>query len=144
MVALLLIATMTDLRRRRIPNAIPAAIVLLSAALMVAEPAQALSPGWSASALGALFALVTTLPGHAFRALGAGDVKLLAACGVALGWPGTALFVILWLMMLAVLGVALRLLGRGDAYPAAPAMLASAFLLYLLDVLLETRYESLQ
>jgi prepilin peptidase CpaA len=44
--------------------------------------------GWQDAALGGLTGLATLLPLYLLRILGAGDVKLLAAIGAFVGYPG--------------------------------------------------------
>jgi prepilin peptidase CpaA len=75
-------AVATDLRSRRIPNAVTLTTAVAGLVLAAA--------GWSgvslhASMAGLVVGLVLMLPGHAFGGTGAGDVKLLAAVGTLLG-----------------------------------------------------------
>jgi prepilin peptidase CpaA len=76
------VAAILDLRSRRIPNWLTAtallAGVLLNGMLSGLE-------GAVASVLGAAVGLAMLLPFYAMRAIGAGDVKLLAALGALLG-----------------------------------------------------------
>jgi prepilin peptidase CpaA len=79
-----LVATVVDIRTRRIPNAVTAAMA--GAGLGLA------AFGWNgislvAAALGLALGLALMLPGHVLGATGAGDVKLMAAIGSLLG-PG--------------------------------------------------------
>ncbi len=84
------VALLTDLRARRIPNA-------LTAALALAALGVHLAAGWSS-----LFVAVATLLGVAvlgflafsMRWLGAGDVKLLATSAAMLGFPDALSFLI--------------------------------------------------
>ena len=81
---LLVLACVTDLRSRRIPN------VLTGTAVVCAVVFHLATGGWSAagwSALGLCIGTVLFLPMFALRGMGAGDVKLLAAVGAWLG-PG--------------------------------------------------------
>jgi prepilin peptidase CpaA len=88
---LLLIATaaaITDIRRRRIPNS----LVLMGwvSGLVLNSLAYGM-PGFLASLKGAGLALLVYLPLFAFRAMGAGDAKLMAAIGAICGpvnWLG--------------------------------------------------------
>jgi prepilin peptidase CpaA len=78
----LLVATVVDLRTRRIPN-------LLTGSMAIAGLGLA-AFGWGsisvgAALLGCVIGLVLMLPGHALGATGAGDVKLMAAVGTLLG-----------------------------------------------------------
>lgn len=82
------VASWTDLRSRRIPNALT--IPALGAALCV-HGALGAGQGLLLSACGALAAGALLLPGYLFRFTGAGDVKLLMAVGAILSFPA-ALF----------------------------------------------------
>ncbi len=76
------VAVATDLRWRRIPNALTLATATLGMAL-AAFGTSDLTP---ASALGGCLAgLLLMLPGHLVGGTGAGDVKLMAALGCVLG-----------------------------------------------------------
>ena len=77
-----------DLRTRRIPN------WLIAVGLAAALAAQG-TRGWAGvreAGLGILLALAVYLPLYALRAVGGGDVKLMAAIGVAAG-PGNWLVI---------------------------------------------------
>lgn len=82
--AVAMIAVVTDLRRRRIPNLLtfPAMAVGLLANGLLGGPSGL---GWSA--LGLLLGVALFLIPVAMGGMGAGDLKLLAALG-ALGGPG--------------------------------------------------------
>jgi prepilin peptidase CpaA len=78
----LLVATIVDLRTRRIPNVLTG--TMASAGLgLAALGVGSISVG--AAVLGCVVGLVLMLPGHALGATGAGDVKLMAAVGTLLG-----------------------------------------------------------
>lgn len=109
---LVLVACVTDLRRRRIPNAL--VLFALAGGLLVnlAGP-QAAGPGglftldpgalgWRGALLGALAGLGLFLPMYMMRAMGAGDVKLLAGVG---SFVGPAAVLNLALFILAMGGV---------------------------------------
>ena len=78
----LLVATVVDLRSRRIPNVLTGAMAVAGFAL-AALGFGGISLG--AAVLGSLVGLMLMLPGHALGATGAGDVKLMAAVGSLLG-----------------------------------------------------------
>jgi prepilin peptidase CpaA len=76
------LAAIVDLRYRRIPNWLTASLVLTGLVLNVWQF------GWSGGGLalaGAGLGLAILLPFYAVRAIGAGDVKLLAGLGALLG-----------------------------------------------------------
>jgi prepilin peptidase CpaA len=79
-----LAATIIDLRTRRIPNTLTAAM----AGIGIGLAASGLS-GMSvwASMAGFALGLALMLPGHALGATGAGDVKFMAAVGAIVGVP---------------------------------------------------------
>lgn len=79
---LLLVAAWHDIKSHRIPNLLVLAGVLLGFFL------RARMDGWSGAANGGqglALGLAVLLPFYAMRALGAGDVKLMAMVGVFLG-----------------------------------------------------------
>jgi prepilin peptidase CpaA len=80
--AVTVIATVTDLRTRRVPNW----LTFGSAAAGLAMAAMHVDGVGVAGALeGLLVGLLLMLPGHLIGKTGAGDVKLLAAVGTLLG-----------------------------------------------------------
>jgi prepilin peptidase CpaA len=103
LVALLLAATVSDVRRRRIPNALVLYGMLLGLAFQTftATGSGLLEDGglgpWTAL-MGGLTGLALFLPLYALRMMAAGDVKLLAMVGV---WLGTAsvLYAALWSLL---------------------------------------------
>jgi prepilin peptidase CpaA len=78
-----LTATIIDIRSRRIPNALTAAMAAVGVGL-AASGVSGVS--LAASIGGAVVALLLMLPGHALGATGAGDVKLMAAVGFIVGF----------------------------------------------------------
>ena len=119
----LAIAVVTDVRMRRIPNALTASMAAAGFAIAVmglgVTPAQA--------GLGLLVGLAVMMPGHLIGATGAGDVKLLAAIGSLVG-PSLALRVCLYSMVaggvLAVAVAARRGLLTSTFYNAAALVTA--------------------
>ena len=79
-----LAATIIDIRTRRIPNVLTAALSGIGIA-MAATDLNGIST-WAALA-GCALGLALMLPGYLLGATGAGDVKLMAALGTILG-PG--------------------------------------------------------
>jgi prepilin peptidase CpaA len=79
------LAAVIDLRTRRIPNALTAALAVIGIGIAAAR----LGPiGLGGALLGCALGLAFMLPGHVFGKTGAGDVKLFAAAGALLG-PAT-------------------------------------------------------
>jgi prepilin peptidase CpaA len=78
----LLVATIVDLRTRRIPNVLTGTMAGAGLGLAVFG-LGGISAG--AAVLGCVVGLVLMLPGHALGATGGGDVKLMAAVGSLLG-----------------------------------------------------------
>jgi prepilin peptidase CpaA len=77
-----MVATVVDLRTRRIPNVLTASMAAAGLALALAG-VSGISLG--AAALGCMLGLALMLPGHVLGATGAGDVKLMAAVGALVG-----------------------------------------------------------
>jgi len=78
----LLTAAVIDLRSRRIPNELTAAMALIGIGLAAAG-VSGVTVG--ASLAGMVLGLLLMLPGYALGATGAGDVKLMAAVGAIVG-----------------------------------------------------------
>jgi len=78
----MVVATVIDLRTRRIPNELTAAMAGIGVGLSAAGVSGV--PLW-ASMLGFVVGLALMMPGHVLGATGAGDVKLMAAVGAIVG-----------------------------------------------------------
>jgi len=76
------VATVIDIKVRRIPNALTATMAGIGIGL-AASGASGISLG--ASLGGLIVGLALMLPGHALGATGAGDVKFMAAVGAIVG-----------------------------------------------------------
>jgi prepilin peptidase CpaA len=87
--ALAVIACITDLRSRRIPNALTFGGAIAALALHGLVPG---GHGFGFSATGWVVGIAMFFPFFALGGLGAGDVKLLGAIGACLG--GSAVFVV--------------------------------------------------
>lgn len=129
---LLLWLTVHDLRDRRVPNAIvyPSILFGLSGAALQGPEQAGLALAGGALAFGVMLALAVASRG----AMGMGDVKTAALCGVFLG-PGDALQALALGSLLAAV-VALTLLAsrrasRGDSMPLVPFLALSTFALVI-------------
>jgi Flp pilus assembly protein protease CpaA len=79
------LATVIDLRTRRIPNALTGSLAVVGLGLAAAQLGTV---GIGGAIFGGLLGFAFMLPGNVFGATGAGDVKLFAAAGALLG-PAT-------------------------------------------------------
>ncbi len=95
----------TDLRTRRIPDAVPATLVVAGLAFSAMHGWQSL--GVSAILLVAVFLLGTLL--FSLHLVGGGDVKLIAAASATLGWPQTGPFLLYTIFAGALLGTGIAL-----------------------------------
>jgi prepilin peptidase CpaA len=75
-------AVYTDIRRHRIPNKLIATGLILALLLQLATGA---AHGMWSGLLGGMLGLVCFVPFYAMRAMGAGDVKLMAVVGIFMG-----------------------------------------------------------
>ena len=119
LLALLLAATVIDVRTRRIPNVLVASGMLIGFAVHAIAPAgDGLfaatwgSIGFVQSLLGWGAGLALFLPLHLLRALGAGDVKLLAMVGAWLGVPLLVGATLLTLLAGGAMALTVMLLSR--------------------------------
>lgn len=97
------IAAITDLRTRRIPNAVSAGLAAAGLALHAVQDPHGL--GICIALLIAVFLSGTFL--FSLGIIGGGDVKLLAAAAAALGWPQTGPFLLYTIFAGALLGIAI-------------------------------------
>jgi prepilin peptidase CpaA len=115
LLALLAAAAVCDYRTYRIPNLITAGGTVFALAYNTLVPPE-WHAGWTWAPAGLLLGLGAMLPMYAIRAMGAGDVKLMAMVGAFLGLHGT-LYALLFSVIaggVAALGYALhrQVLGR--------------------------------
>lgn len=82
LVAGLAVATVIDVKSRRIPNLLTASMIGLGLGLAAAGASGISLP---ASILGFFLGFLLMMPGYALGATGAGDVKLMAAVGAIVG-----------------------------------------------------------
>jgi prepilin peptidase CpaA len=103
--ALLIAAVECDLRTRRIPNALIGVGISLGLFFQAIAPAgsglfaiHGAALGLGPAVMGGVVGLSLFLPMYALRAMGAGDIKLLAMVGVWLGASGVA-WAALWTLL---------------------------------------------
>lgn len=116
LLALLLAAVTTDLRSQRIPNALVLTGITLALAAhalalgLTGEPLAGLS--WWAPLAGLATGLAVLIPLYLMRAMGAGDVKLMAMVGAFVGAPTVLAAALYTLVAGGVLSMAV-MLGKG-------------------------------
>lgn len=98
----LAVAVICDLRSRRIPNLLSVALAAAGFVMMTWVS------GWSGAGnalAGLAVGLLALLPLYALGGMGAGDVKLMAACGAWLGWKLALVAVVVTYLAGGVLAV---------------------------------------
>jgi prepilin peptidase CpaA len=75
-----------DIKQRRIPNELSIGMAAVALLMLIFTGHTMLGQEWTSASFGFMAALILTLPGYVMRWLGAGDVKFLAAIGIAGGW----------------------------------------------------------
>jgi prepilin peptidase CpaA len=116
------VAAYTDVTSRRIPNALPAVLVVEGITLHVLA-------GWQSAAISICLCLgVFALGAFLFSLglIGGGDVKLIAAAAATLGWPDTLPFLFYTVIAGGFLGIAISL-ARGRLRPVLANVKALAF-----------------
>jgi prepilin peptidase CpaA len=114
-----IVATVCDLRTRRIPNllTLPTAVGGIAVAALGASTVSR-----DGALVGLMVGLVLMLPGYLLGSTGAGDVKLMAALGA---WLGPSLAVVAFLLT-AIAGGVLALATAAARGRAAPALTGTA------------------
>jgi leader peptidase (prepilin peptidase)/N-methyltransferase len=140
------VLAVVDLEVKRLPDvlvlpAYPVAAVLLAVCSAVTGDWSALLRAAACAGAGVAFFLVAALASPVADGLGLGDVKLAGVLGGLLGWLGWYEAVMGLLSgfviggLVAMLLLAVRRVGRGGSIPLGPAMLAGAYLWFLLSPL---------
>ena len=140
----LAICALQDLRQRHIANGLTLGAALLATVYLLWSGTTWLGDSASQGGWALLLALLFTLPGYASGRMGAGDVKLMAALGLASGplyllgtFIAAGLCSLLWLLVLRLWPQQKQALdtpvagraGRGSKkYPFAPFVLAGMVL----------------
>lgn len=125
---MLVAAAAFDLRRREIPDTIPACLLLaaVGAKLLGVHPVP-----WFEIALGAGVAFAASAALFHLGGLGGGDVKTLTALGAALGWKAFLPFIALTCIFGGLVAiVALRRKEEDPEIAYAPVMLAGLLALF--------------
>ena len=107
LVAAALIAAMTDLRWRRIPNWLTVSTLVLGFAFNALLSYPAVSEGLWMAAKGFAFAFGLNLLMYLLRMTGAGDLKLMAAIGAVAGWRNFLLIFLLNALIGGILALVL-------------------------------------
>ncbi len=125
LIALLTISIITDLKTRRIPNALVCIGTLAGFFLSYFNLNGDIT--LYQSVFGTILGLLMLLPGYFVGKMGAGDVKLLAMCGSFLGVQATVMaglctlllggiFALCWIFLVKELSI------KDHRYPYAPAI----------------------
>jgi prepilin peptidase CpaA len=118
LIAWLTASTFTDLRARRIPNKLVlagvASALALHALALESSAAALAGPEWWSPLAGAAAGFALMLPLHLLRAMGAGDVKLMAMVGAFIGPTAVATATLYTLLAGGLLSLAF-MFGRGVA-----------------------------
>ena len=118
----LVLAAVSDIRKREIPDGIPLLVTIVS-----------LIPPESVQLSGLLVALPLLMIGVTAGGIGGGDIKLTGACGLVLGFGRTLIGLITGLLLLLVFHAARQCVkrikkekrerGKEQAYPLVPFLL---------------------
>lgn len=121
----------TDLRYRRVPNALLLVLLLPALAVLIYAGRGPLDASPLQSLIGFTIATLALLPGYALGQLGAGDVKFAACLGLLLGAAAAFEMVLVGATLLGLVSAVLILLRRFAAWsvpntiPATPAFAAA-------------------
>jgi prepilin peptidase CpaA len=119
LLTVLAMASLVDAREHRVPNAIPAALLLAALVLGAADGPAAFGQALA----GALFGSGVLLPFYALGGMGAGDVKLMGGAGAMLGWKlgvaAAGLALVAGALIAVAYAIARSVHERGDAPLAA-------------------------
>ena len=116
--AVLFVAALGDVRNRMIPKGIH----ILMAVCCLIPPAE-VQPGGIVAALPLLLAALWK------GGVGGGDVKIMAAMGLVLGFYRASLILFLALVLLVFWHMGRKLIGKGErAYPLVPFLFSAAVL----------------
>lgn len=131
-----LAAAAVDIRQRRVPNALILVAAFPAAAALALSGQGLLGQDWISSLTGLAVGAAVFLPGFLRGAVGGGDVKLAACCGLVLGLSGSAVMALVAAIFLGLMAVFASLRkslpdSRKLRIPAAPAI-GAGFALVLL------------
>jgi leader peptidase (prepilin peptidase)/N-methyltransferase len=117
LIGILLASAVTDLRHRRVPNA----IVIFGAVVLLAASAVSGGDAFTKSLLGLGLALLIGFPAFAVGWFGGGDVKLFMLVGMGVG-PTQLLLTLPWILIAG--GVVALVYRSSSSVPYAVAILA--------------------
>lgn len=120
---IILIASARDIAKREIPNLLVAAVFTLGLTVQLAGWSEV---SWMECLGGLLLGLALGIPVFAAGGMGGGDVKLIAACGLVLGWRAELSFVLYTAVSGGFIALIARRAGMAD-YPYAPAIAVGLF-----------------
>ncbi len=129
------VLTLIDTSIRIIPNELAAALLALSAALVMLDQGWAGLPGRIVGFLVALTMLLVAML-IAGGKVGGGDVKLGAAVGFAAGFPNVLMAILLMALLSAVaagVGIRMKRMGKNTPMPFAGFLMAGLVLTLMLD-----------
>jgi prepilin peptidase CpaA len=108
---LLTLASVSDLRARRVPNALN--LTVLGAGMLFQVVSPRLGDGWGSAFAGLAVGFAIWFPMYLFRLIGAGDVKLFAAAAVWIGPRGAVVAAVVTSVSGALLGAVWMVRRRG-------------------------------
>ena len=120
LLALLAAAALSDYRSFRIPNLVTGGGIVFALVYNGIVPPE-FHAGWAWAPAGMLLGFGAMLPMYAIRAMGAGDVKLMAMVGAFLGVSGTA-----WALLFCVVTAGIAALAYAAKKRVMGRMLANA------------------
>lgn len=132
------VIAVSDLRRRRIPNALLLLVLVPQVLALIIERVGLLGTDDQQSVIGAGIGLAFFLPGYALKISGAGDAKFAAVCGLLLGERKMLVAVALVaVVLIGVAGIATIRAGwtvaRQQRFPAGTGI-AAGFGIVLIDL----------
>lgn len=127
MTSALIVLSVIDWRTYEIPVAINIFLGILGVASVILEPDAVLSHLMGAVCVSGILLVIYLLSGG--RAIGGGDIKLMAACGLILGWQQIILAFFLGCIIGSVIHlIRIRVSGAGHMLAMGPYLSAGIFI----------------